>query len=306
MKTETAKTSEPATAPSGSLQIWLNGSLVPKEKAVVSVFDHGLLYGDGVFEGIRAYAGRVFRLKEHLDRLARSARALCLDIPLSHAQLEKAVLDTCRANGVRDGYVRLVVTRGAGEMGLDPRKCPSPTVFVIADKVVLYPEECYRDGLEIGTVSTRRNSSQALSPNIKSLNYLNNVLAKIEANQLNVREALMLNLEGYVAECTADNVFYVRGKSLVTPPTAAGALEGITRNTVMDLAAGLGLRVEERLFTPYDLFTSEEVFLTGTAAEIVPVVKIDGRTIGDGKPGSWTRRLMESYRELTRREGSPI
>jgi branched-chain amino acid aminotransferase len=302
--TETAKTGDKAAA--GSLKIWLNGALVPKEQAVVSVFDHGLLYGDGVFEGIRAYAGRVFKLAEHLDRLYRSARALCLDIPLTQAQIEKAVLETCRANNLRDGYIRLVVTRGTGEMGLDPRKCPSPTVFVIADKVTLYPEECYRNGLEIGTVSTRRNSSQALSPNIKSLNYLNNVLAKIEANQLNVREALMLNLEGYVAECTADNVFYFKGDRLITPPTAAGALEGITRNTVMDLAAGMGMKVEERLFTPYDLFIAEEVFLTGTAAEIVPVVKIDARTIGSGKPGPKTVRLMDAYKDLTRREGAPI
>jgi branched-chain amino acid aminotransferase len=284
----------------------LIGQIVPKEQAVVSVFDHGLLYGDGVFEGIRAYAGRVFRLKEHLDRLYRSARAICLDVPQSPAEMEKAVLDTCRANGLTDGYIRLVVTRGSGEMGLDPRRCPTPTTFVIADKVTLYPEECYRDGMSIGTVSTRRNSPQALSPNIKSLNYLNNVLAKIEANQLNVREALLLNLEGYVAECTADNVFYVREGRLITPPTAAGALEGITRNTVMDLARAQGLAVEEKFFTPYDLYIAEEVFLTGTAAEVVPVVKIDARVIGDGKPGARTRKIMDAYKELTRREGSPI
>lgn len=304
MSTETLKAAAPAAGK--SLQIWLDGKIVPKEQAVVSVFDHGLLYGDGVFEGIRAYHGRVFKLSEHLERLYRSARAICLDVPLSKTEMEKAVLDTCRANGVKDGYIRLVVTRGSGEMGLDPRRCPKPLVFVIADKVMLYPEECYRDGLSIGTVSTRRNSPQALSPNIKSLNYLNNVLAKIEANQLGVREALLLNLEGYVAECTADNVFYVRGKSLVTPPTAAGALEGITRNTVMDLAKTLGLQVEERLFTPYDLYIAEEVFLTGTAAEIVPVVKIDARVIGDGKPGAFTRRLIEAYADLTRREGAVI
>ncbi len=305
MSTETMKTADKSAASSKSLKIWLNGQIVPKEQAVVSVFDHGLLYGDGVFEGIRAYAGRVFRLKEHLDRLVRSARAICLDT-LSPAEMEKAVLDTCRANGLTDCYIRLVVTRGEGGMGLDPRRCPSPTTFVIADKITLYPEECYRDGMEIGTVSTRRNSPQALSPNIKSLNYLNNVLAKIEANQLNVREALLLNLEGYVAECTADNVFYIREGRLITPPTAAGALEGITRNTVMDLARAQGLSVEEKFFTPYDLYIAEEVFLTGTAAEVVPVVKIDARVIGDGKPGPRTRKVMDAYKELTRREGVAI
>src|SRR5688572_19797195 len=207
----------------------LNGKLVPKEQAVVSVFDHGLLYGDGVFEGIRAYNGRVFRLEEHLARLHRSARALVLDIGLTTKQLTAAVLETLRANRLRDAYIRLVVTRGTGDLGLDPKKCPKATVFIIADKIALYPEECYTQGLEVNTVSTRRNSSQAVNPNIKSLNYLNNILAKIEAGLSGAREAIMLSLEGYVAECTGDNIFFIKGDRLVTPTTAAGALEGITR-----------------------------------------------------------------------------
>jgi branched-chain amino acid aminotransferase len=306
VSTETLKSAGKSDAPAKSLKIWLDGRIVSQNEAMVSVFDHGLLYGDGVFEGIRAYAGRVFRLQQHLERLYRSARAICLDIPQTPAEMEKAVLETCRANGFKDCYIRLVVTRGAGGMGLDPRRCSKPTTFIITDVITLYPEECYRDGLEIGTVSTRRNSPQALSPNIKSLNYLNNVLAKIEANQLNVREALMLNLEGYVAECTADNVFFIREGRLVTPPTTAGALEGITRNAVMELARAQGLAVEEKFFTPYDLYIAEEVFLTGTAAEVVPVVRIDARVIGDGKPGTRTRKIMDSYRELTRREGAAI
>lgn len=289
-----------------SLQIYLNGTLVPKEKAVLSVFDHGLLYGDGVFEGIRAYNGRVFRLKEHLDRLYRSAQAIVLDIGMSPDQMEAAVLQTLRANALRDAYIRLVVTRGVGDLGLDPKKCPRPTVFIIADKIALYPKECYTQGLEVNTVSTRRNSSQALNPNIKSLNYLNNILAKIEAGVSGAREAIMLSLEGYVAECTGDNIFFIKGPRLVTPPSAAGALEGITRGAVMDLAPTVGLTVEERLFTPFDLYTADEVFLTGTAAELIPVVQIDARPIGSGKPGSQTQRLMEAFHTLTQKEGVPI
>jgi branched-chain amino acid aminotransferase len=289
-----------------SLQIWLDGKLLPKEQAVVSVFDHGLLYGDGVFEGIRAYNGRVFKLADHLDRLYRSARAICLEIPMDRPALEKAVLETCRANGIKDGYVRLVVTRGMGDLGLDPKKCPRATVFIIAAQIALYPEACYTDGLDVVTVSTRRLSPQAMNPNIKSLNYLNNVLAKIEANQCGVREAIMLNNEGYVAECTGDNIFYIRNKRLVTPTTAAGALEGITRNIVMSLAQDMGLVPEEKFFTPFDLHTAEEVFLTGTAAEIIPVVKIDSRVIGAGKPGPWTVKLIQAYRDLARRDGVVI
>ena len=306
MNAETANKSTPTRSEAPSIKIWMNGRLTPKSEAVVSVFDHGLLYGDGVFEGIRAYGGRVFKLKEHLDRPYRSARAICLDMEMTPAQMESAVLETCRANSIKDGYVRLVVTRGSGDLGLDPRKCSSPMVFIIADRIALYPEESYTKGLTVITASTRRVSPQALNANIKSLNYLNNILAKIEANQVGVPEAILLNNEGYVAECTGDNIFYVRGKRLVTPPTAAGALEGVTRNTVMDLAPGLGLTVEEKFFTPYDLHTADEVFLTGTAAEIVPVVRLDTRVIGTGAPGAWTEKLRGAYRELTRREGVPI
>lgn len=296
-----------AALPGGSsLQIFLNRHLVPKEQAVVSVFDHGLLYGDGVFEGIRAYNGRVFRLQEHLERLYRSARAIVLDIGMPLADMEKAVLDTLRANKLKDAYIRLVVTRGVGDLGLDPKKCPKATVFIIADRIALYPPECYTEGLEVNTVSTRRNSSQALNPNIKSLNYLNNILAKIEAGLSGAREAIMLSLEGYVAECTGDNIFFIKGNRLVTPPTVAGALEGITRAVVWGLASGAGLVPEEMLFTPFDLFTADEVFLTGTAAEVIPVVRIDARTIGAGRPGPKTQKLIQAFRELAGREGTPI
>jgi branched-chain amino acid aminotransferase len=286
--------------------IHLNGKLVPKEQAVVSVFDHGLLYGDGVFEGIRVYGGKVFRLKEHIDRLFRSARAITLDVGMTYDQLQNAVLDTLRANRLRDAYIRLVVTRGVGDLGLDPRKCPAPTVIIIADKIALYPEELYSKGLELATVSTRRNSVQSLNPNIKSLNYLNNILAKIEANLLKAPEAIMLNLEGFVAECTGDNIFFINGKRLVTPPTSAGALDGITRNCVIELADGVGLKAEEKLFTPFDLYTADEVFLTGTAAEVIPVIKIDSRPIGSGQPGPLTQKLIRAFRDLTAREGTPV
>lgn len=307
MTVPTQSATTAASLPGGtSLVIYLNGRLVPKEQAVVSVFDHGLLYGDGVFEGIRAYNGRVFRLKEHLERLYRSARAIVLEIGLPIAEMEKAVLDTLRANNLRDAYIRLVVTRGVGDLGLDPKKCPKATVFIIADRIALYPPECYTDGLEVNTVSTRRNSSQALNPNIKSLNYLNNILAKIEAGLSGAREAIMLSLEGYVAECTGDNIFFIKGNRLVTPPTVAGALEGITRAVVWDLASVAGLAPEEMLFTPFDLFTADEVFLTGTAAEVIPVVRIDARTIGAGRPGPKTQKLIQAFRELAAREGTPI
>ncbi len=311
MKTQPTKTAPSAkTSPdkgsANSLLVYVNGRLVPKEQAVISVFDHGFLYGDGVFEGIRAYNGRVFRLKEHLDRLFLSARAVILDTQRTKEQMQEAVLQTLRANRLKDAYIRLIVTRGRGDLGLDPRKCPQPSLIVIADKINLYPPEYYAEGLEVMTVSTRRNSPQALSPNIKSLNYLNNVLAKIEANLADVPEAIMLNLEGFVAECTADNIFYIRGKDLYTPPTTAGALAGVTRQCVLELAPRLGLRAEEKLFTPYDLYTADEVFLTGTAVEVVPVRRIDSRTVGSGRPGPLTQKLIAAFRELTSREGVPI
>lgn len=288
------------------MKIWLNGKLVDQDQAVVSVFDHGLLYGDGVFEGIRVYAGRVFRLAEHLDRLWDSARAIMLEIPGGKDAMQAAVLETVRANGLKDAYVRLVVTRGRGDLGLDPRKCPAPTVFIIAASITLYPEEHYRDGLAVVTVSTRRNIPEAQDPRIKSLNYLNNILAKLEANRAGVLEAIMLNADGYVAECTGDNIFILRKGILQTPPTHIGALEGITRAAVMKLAAAQSLPCAETVFTQYDLYTADECFLTGTAAEIIPVVNVDSRPIGSGKPGPVTRRLIDAYRGLTRSEGTPV
>jgi branched-chain amino acid aminotransferase len=289
------------------MKIYLDGELVEKEKAVVSVFDHGLLYGDGVFEGIRAYHGRVFKLHEHLERLYNSARAIMLTVPLSKEKLEEAVLKTLRANGLRDAYIRLVVTRGAGDLGLDPRKCPKPTVFIITDKITMYPREFYENGLSLITSSVRRNIPDALSPSIKSLNYLNNVLAKAEAARQNAPEAIMLNREGHVAECTGDNIFLIKGSTLLTPPTWAGALEGITRNVAMELArTKCDLLVKEEVFNPYHLYVADEVFLTGTAAEVVPVAEVDGRKIGNGKPGPKTIQIMSKFQELTKESGVPI
>lgn len=284
--------------------IYLNGRLVEREKAVVSVFDHGLLYGDGVFEGIRAYNGRVFKLHEHIDRLFNSARAIMLAIPLSKKALEDAVVMTLRANRQRDAYIRLIVTRGEGDLGLDPRVCGTPTIIIITDKIALYPAEYYKKGLRVVTASIKRNIPEALNPSIKSLNYLNNVLARAEAGRSNVAEAIMLNREGYVTECTGDNIFVVKGNTLVTPPTWAGALEGITRNIVMEIARNkLKLMVKEDLFTPYHIYVGEEVFLTGTAAEVIPVTQVDGRPIGEGKPGKTTLKLIKEFRELTQTEG---
>ncbi len=289
------------------MKIYLNGRLVEKAKAVVSVFDHGLLYGDGVFEGIRAYHGRVFRLREHLDRLFRSAKAIHLAIPLSRAGMERVVLKTLRANRLRDAYIRLVVTRGPGDLGLDPRKCSVPTVFCITDRIVLYPEELYRRGMEIVTVATRRNNPEAQDPRIKSLNYLNNILAKVEATRRGAPEAIMLSQKGFVAECTGDNIFFVSGGTLWTPPVSVGALEGITRRAVMDLARRvLRMRVREQAFKLGRLYVANECFLTGTAAEVIPVRRVDGRKIGDGHPGRVTLRLMREFRELTLTTGAPI
>lgn len=288
------------------LKIYLDGKLVPEEEAKVSVFDHGLLYGDGVFEGIRSYNGRIFKLDEHLDRLYASARAIMLDIPLSKEDLTAAVINTVRANQIRDGYIRLVVTRGVGDLGLDPRKALKPSIFIIADKITLYPEEYYMNGLEVVTVATRRNLPEAINPCIKSLNYLNNILAKIEANIAGVLEAIMLNAEGFVAECTGENIFIIRDGALITPPTYLGALEGITRDTVMQLARKMDYPVKEDPFTRYDLYTASECFLTGTAAEVVPVIKIDSREIGDGKPGPITRKLIEGFHHLTQTTGTAV
>lgn len=285
------------------MKVYLNGKLVDRKQAVISVFDHGLLYGDGVFEGIRAYNCLVFKLKEHIDRLFASAAAIVLTIPLAKEALIRAIIATLKANSLRDAYIRVVVTRGEGDLGLDPRKCRRPTVFIITDKIVLYPPEFYQKGLSIVTVSVRRNIPEALSPQIKSLNYLNNILAKIEAINFNSEEALMLDHNGLVAECTGDNIFIVKDDTLLTPPTHVGVLAGITRQAVLDLAVHTGLRVKEELLTRYDVFTAEEVFLTGTAAEIIPVVKIDGRTIGNGKPGNYTLELIKKFHKLTKAEG---
>ncbi|HPY30277.1 MAG TPA: branched-chain-amino-acid transaminase [Verrucomicrobiota bacterium] len=288
------------------MRVYIDGKYYDEAKAKISVFDHGLLYGDGIFEGIRAYHGRVFKLQEHVDRLYHSAKALLLTIPMSPPEMMRAVVATCRKNRLRNGYIRLVVTRGVGTLGLNPNRCKQGSVIIIAGQIQLYPEAYYRNGLAIVTVPTVRNLHSALNPAIKSLNYLNNILAKIEANNAGVEEAVMLNAEGYVAECTGDNLFIVRDDEVLTPPLAAGALYGITRRVVMELAEEAGWRVREPNLTRYDLFNASECFLTGTGAEIVPVVKIDGRVIGSGKPGPVTRQLMERYHALTRVSGEPI
>ncbi len=288
------------------MKIFIDGKYVNERDAKISVFDHGLLYGDGIFEGIRAYNGRVFKLKEHIDRLFYSAKAILLEIPMSHAELMKATVATIRVNKLRDCYVRLIVTRGVGNLGLNPRSCKKPSVIIIAGKIQVYPAELYAKGMDIVTVPTVRNLHSALNPAIKSLNYLNNILAKIEANNAGVEEAVMLNAEGFVAECTADNLFIIKHGEVFTPPLSAGALYGVTRQTVIELAQAAGLKVSEPNLTRYDLFNADECFLTGTGAELIPVVKIDGRVIGGGKPGALTHRLVADYRALTKVSGEPI
>ena len=283
-----------------SLQVYINGQYFPKEDAKISVYDHGLLYGDGVFEGLRSYEGNVFRLREHLDRLWKSAKAICLEIPMSLDDMAAAVNETLSKNNLSDAYIRLVVTRGSGSLGLDPNRTSDPQVIIITDRIALYPEEYYRNGLEIITVSTIRNHPAALSPRIKSLNYLNNILAKIEGLQAGCVEALMLNHQGEVAECTGDNIFLVRDGKLFTPPIDAGILEGITRDVVIELAGEQGLPVHEIALTKHDVYIADECFLTGSAAEVVPVVKVDSRIIGDGKPGPVTRALTDGFHRLTR------
>ncbi|HDL10018.1 MAG TPA: branched-chain-amino-acid transaminase [Candidatus Omnitrophica bacterium] len=285
------------------MKVYLNGELVDKEQAKISVFDHGYLYGDGVFEGIRAYDGVIFKLKEHLDRLYRSAHMIMLEIPLTKEEMQEAIIMTMKANNLKDAYIRVVVSRGEGDLGLDPRKCTNPNVVIITDKIVLYPEELYEKGMEIITVPTRRNIPEAINPQIKSLNYLNNILAKIEAINSGYQEAIMLNHDGLVVECTGDNIFIIKEGILITPPAYLGALKGITRDTVIDLAGKRGIEVREEVVTRYDLYNAQECFLTGTAAEIVPIVKIDGRTIGDGKPGKITLELIKDFRTITAKEG---
>ena len=289
-----------------SIQVYVNGQYFPKEEAKISVFDHGFLYGDGIFEGIRAYGGRVFRLKEHIDRLYDGARGIMLDIPLTKEEMTEVVLETLRKNKLQDAYIRLVVSRGTGDLGLDPRKCQKPTVICITDKIVLYPEKLYNEGMEIITAATRRNRPEGVNPQMKSLNYLNNIMAKLEANLAGVPEAMLLNTEDYVAECTGDNIFIVKDGVLITPPPFVGILVGITRNAIMELAEKIGVKVEEKVFTRYEVFTADECFLSGTAAEAIPVVKVDGRTIADGKPGPVTKRITEAFKELIKTEGTEI
>jgi len=278
-----------------TLQIYISGQLVAKEDAKISVYDHGLLYGDGVFEGLRSYNGRVFRLDEHLKRLYESAKAIWLEIPISQQAMAEAVYQTLKVNNLTDAYIRLVVTRGAGSLGLDPNRTSDPQVIIIADRIQLYPRELYERGLEIVTASTMRNHPAALNSRIKSLNYLNNILAKIEGLQAGCIEALMLNHKGEVAECTGDNIFLARGGELLTPPTDAGILEGITRKAVIELAEEAGVTVHQIALTRHDVYTADEVFLTGTAAEVIPVVKVDSRVIGDGKPGPLTRQMTAAF-----------
>lgn len=288
------------------MKIYLNGKIVPEKEAVVSVFDHGLLYGDGVFEGIRAYHGKVFRLEQHIERLYRSGAVIALKPPMTQAEMCAAVVETCKANEITDGYVRLVVTRGVGGLGLNPYLCKEPQVFIIAGAIQLYPKELYEKGMAVVTVGTVRNHVEAINPRIKSLNYLNNVMAKIEAINAGVMECIMLNPQGFVAEASGDNVFVIRGKTLITPPVWCGALEGITREVVMQLAPSVGLSVKEDVMTRYDLFTADEMFLTGTAAEIISVTNVDRRVIGNGQPGPYTKALLEAFARETKNTGTPI
>jgi branched-chain amino acid aminotransferase len=288
------------------LQIYIDGAFLPESEAKVSVFDHGLLYGDGIFEGIRFYNGRVFQFEQHLDRLWDSAKAICLKIPMTVEEMREATLETIRRNGLEDGYIRLLVTRGVGNLGLSPDRCPKASVIIIASTIQLYPAEKYAVGMEMVTCSTRRCSPAALSPAVKSLNYLNNIMAKIEANHAGADEGLMLNEEGYVAECTGDNIFIVKRGQVSTPPISAGALRGITRQVVFDICADLGVPICEENLTRYDVYTADECFLTGTAAEVIPAIRLDTRPIGDGKPGPVSLRIIERFRELTRSTGTPI
>jgi branched-chain amino acid aminotransferase len=286
--------------------VYVNGRIVSKDEATVSVYDHGLLYGDGVFEGIRVYAGRIFKLEEHLDRLYESAKHILLDIPLSREDMREAIIATVRHTGLRDAYIRPVISRGPGDLGIDPRKCSNASVIIIVDSIRLYPQEAYERGLRVVTASVRRPAPDALNGRIKSLNYLNNILARIEANQADVDEALMLTPEGYVCECSADNVFLVARSELWTPPGHLGLLCGVTRETVLELAHELAIPAFERIFTLHDVYSASECFLTGTGAEVAPVVEVDGRRIGEGRPGPITGRLNTAFRELARRTGTPV
>ena len=298
-----------STASKGAVKesmIYIDGKFYTQANAKVSVFDHGLLYGDGIFEGIRFYNGRVFRLEEHLDRLWDSARSICLEIPMSKHEMTEALLETIRQNDLRDGYIRQIVTRGVGNLGLNPAHCERPSVIIIVATVALYPESAYKNGLTVITCATRRTNSAALNPAVKSLNYLNNVMARIEANLAGADEALMLNDTGNVAECTADNIFVIKKEQIFTPHVSDGALGGITRRLMFDLAKEMGREIREANLTRYDLWCSDECFLTGSGAEVIPVVKLDGRTIGDGKPGPITKRVLAAFRKRVLVEGTRI
>ncbi|EDY83320.1 branched-chain amino acid aminotransferase [Verrucomicrobiia bacterium DG1235] len=288
------------------MKIYLDGQFVDKEDAKISVFDHGLLYGDGIFEGIRVYKNCVYRLDEHLERLEYSAKAILLTMPWSREELSELVCESCRVNGLSDGYIRLIVTRGAGSLGLSPNSCPKPSLIIIADKIALYPPECYTDGLSIVTVPTRRTGPAALNPGVKSLNYLNNIMAKIEAAQAGALEAIMLNDLGFVAECTGDNLFIVHKGVIFTPDASNGALRGITRQAVIDLATSQGLEVREVNLTRYEIWNADECFLTGTAAELIPVVGLDSRTIGNGSPGAVTKKLHAAFHEEVSTHGTML
>lgn len=283
------------------MKVYLNGTIMDAAEATISVLDHGLLYGDGVFEGIRIYGGKVFKLREHVERLFASAKAIMLSIPMTVAEMEKAILDTVAASGLSDGYIRPIVTRGTGCLGIDPASCEKPSIIIIVGTIQLYPEECYRKGIEIVSLPTRRVPSECLDPRIKSLNYLNNVLAKIEARQAGCKEGVMLNTAGQVAECTADNIFIVKNGALLTPAPQCGALDGITMRTVCELAESLSIRVTAAVLSRYDLYTADECFLTGTGAELIPATKIDGRMIGSGEPGPVTQRLIKAFHDYVKR-----
>jgi len=286
--------------------IYLNGEFVTKENAKISVYDHGFLYGDGIFEGIRIYKGNIFKCKEHLNRLYDSAKSIMLDIPLSYEEMEQALVETIRRNEMRDGYIRLVVSRGPGNLGLDPKRCPSAWVIIIVEQLAIYPEEAYKNGLISVSVSQRRNIPDALNPKIKSLNYLNNILVKIQANLAGVGEAIMLNAQGYVAEGSSDNIFIIKNDVVYTPPCYVGALEGITRAAIMELCDKLGYQLKEIPFTLHDVYVADEVFFTGTAAEVIAVREVDGRTIGAGKAGPITTHLLEEFRKLVDIDGVQV
>lgn len=288
------------------MEVYIDGKFYPKAEAKISVFDHGFLYGDGIFEGIRLYKGCVFRLEEHLERLEMSAKALCLNMPWTRKEISDIVCESCRRNKLTDGYIRLVVSRGFGDLGLSPKNCPTPSIICIADSIKLYPEELYTTGMKIITAPTRRVSPAALPPMIKSLNYLNNILAKMEAQQHGFHECLMLNEQGYVSECTGDNVFLIHKGKLITPASYAGALVGITRQVAIEVAQALDIPVVETNITRYDVWNADECFLTGTAAEVIPVIEVDARVIGTGKPGPLTAKILTEFRKKASKEGTMI